>query len=76
MAFKKAEKWLKDNLNVVISPATDGEAIYWGDNMYTEVPSFLSMFGEIIEEAIDSNLSVKEAIINNDKDRGFAKYFE
>lgn len=65
-----AEQWVKSNYNIVDGP--DGDAIDWGTGAYTSVSMFLSMFGIVIQSAIDNGTDPRQAIIDADDGRGFA----
>ncbi len=63
--------WIIENLNVVPSPAEDdGEAIFWGGHTYTEVPVFISMFGDVIKDALANDKNVKQTIADEDESYG------
>ena len=64
------EEWILNNLNVV--EEDDVSFINWGNGLMTEISIFISMFGDIIEQAINTNENVRQAIADNDNGRGYA----
>lgn len=64
-----AEEWVRSNFS--IDPEYD--AIEWGNGQYTTVTSFLNMFGEVINSAIENDSDPKQAIIESDPEdeKGF-----
>ena len=65
-----AEQWIRANLTVIHDGYED--VIDWGNGIYTPVGIFVTMFGTVIQDAIDTGSDVREAIRNNDNGRGFA----
>ena len=65
-----AEEWIRANLPVVFDG--DEDIIDWGNNVYTPIRAFLSMFENIVQNALDRNQDVRQAIRDNDNGRGFA----
>ena len=61
------EEWVRRNL--VIDSHDD--AIDWGNDTFTAVDSFIEMFGDVAQLAIDNNEDVRLAISNADNGRGF-----
>jgi len=62
-------EWLKKHLNIV---QTDEEVIIWGNGAVTNVNIFISLFGNVIKEALENKDDVKKAISKNDNGRGFS----
>ena len=58
------------NSNVMDDNGTN--VISWREGIYTPVTSFYAMFGNVIQEALDSNKDVRQAIRDADNGRGFA----
>lgn len=63
------EVWIKANFNVVNDGM--GDVISWGNGVYTPLPSFITMFDNVIQTAISVNGDVIQAIKDNDNGRGF-----
>ena len=68
------EKWISENLNTVESMIDENIlAIKWSNGDFTDVPVFLDMFGDVIEQALKENKDVRQAIADNDNGRGYKK---
>lgn len=64
-------EWIRSNLMILIDK-DEGEVIDWGNGVFTPVGVFVDMFGEIIQNAINNDQDVRQAIRDNDNNRGFA----
>ena len=69
------QKWIRNNFQVTKNELGE-EVIIFNNGISTNVSSFENMFGDVIENAINNNLNVKEEIKKNDNGRGFASLIE
>ena len=70
-------EWIRSNYTVGTLDIL-GECIVWGNGLlyygiYTPIDRFIEMFGEVMQEALDSGSDVKQAIRDSDPDnvKGF-----
>ena len=57
-----SEEWLENNFRI----SEEYNAISWGDGLYTDIPVFLDMFGDIIRAALNTEEDPKQAIRDSD----------
>ncbi|WP_163538316.1 hypothetical protein [Gracilibacillus sp. YIM 98692] len=61
-----SREWIETNLVV-----NNEDAIDWGNGIFTPVDNFVDFFDVDIQNALDNNDDVIQAIKNNDDGKGF-----